>query len=104
VAHVGMLRNIIGCHHESPDGSGYPQGLEGDAIPLEARITKVADVFDALTSERPYKQAWSNQDAFAYLQAHAGRQFDADCVGALVAARDEVEAIQVRFREQAARQ
>jgi two-component system response regulator RpfG len=102
VAHIGMLRNIIGCHHESPDGSGYPQGLQGDAIPIEARIIKVADVFDALTSERPYKQAWSNRDAFAYLQANAGRQFDADCVGALAAARDEVEAIQARFREQAA--
>jgi two-component system response regulator RpfG len=101
IAHIGMLRNIIGCHHESPDGSGYPHGLKGDAIPLEARIIKVADVFDALTSERPYKQAWTNQAAFAYLQANAGRQFDAECVEALAAARDEVEAIQARFREQA---
>lgn len=103
VAHVDMLRNIVGCHHESPDGSGYPRGLKGSAIPLEARITKVADVFDALTSERPYKKAWSNGDAFAYLQANAGRLFDPDCVRALIAARDEVEAIQARFREHAAR-
>jgi HD-GYP domain-containing protein (c-di-GMP phosphodiesterase class II) len=99
VAHIGMLRNIIGCHHESPDGSGYPQGLKGDAIPVEARIIKVADVFDALTSERPYKKAWSNQAAFDFLESNAGRLFDAECVEALVGARDEVEAIQARFRE-----
>ena len=99
VAHIGMLRNIIGCHHESPDGSGYPQGLKGDAIPIEARIIKVADVFDALTSERPYKKAWSNQAAFDFLESNAGRLFDAECVEALVGARDEVEAIQARFRE-----
>jgi HD-GYP domain-containing protein (c-di-GMP phosphodiesterase class II) len=103
VAHVEMLRNIVGCHHESPDGSGYPRGLKGEAIPLEARIIKVADVFDALTSERPYKKAWSNQAAFAYLERNAGRLFDAECVEALVGARHEVEAIQARFREQAAR-
>jgi len=104
VAHVGMLRNIIGCHHESPDGSGYPAGLKGDAIPIEARITKVADVFDALTSDRPYKAAWTNEAAFAYLQAHAGRLFDAECVAALSAAREEVRQIQARFREEAALQ
>jgi HD-GYP domain-containing protein (c-di-GMP phosphodiesterase class II) len=103
VAHVDMLRNIIGCHHESPDGSGYPRGLIGDAIPIEARITKVADVFDALTSERPYKKAWSNQAAIGYLEQNAGRLFDAECVEALVGARDEAEAIQARFREQAER-
>jgi HD-GYP domain-containing protein (c-di-GMP phosphodiesterase class II) len=102
IVHIGMLRNIIGCHHESPDGSGYPAGLAGDAIPIEARITKVADVFDALTSDRPYKEAWTNDAAFAHLRAHAGHLFDAEAVDALVAARDEVEAIQARFREEAA--
>jgi len=100
IAHIGMLRNIIGCHHESPDGSGYPVGLAGEAIPLEARITKVADVFDALTTDRPYKRAWPNERAFAYLKAHAGRLFDADCVDVLIAHRNEVEAIQARFREE----
>jgi HD-GYP domain-containing protein (c-di-GMP phosphodiesterase class II) len=104
VAHVDMLRNIVGCHHESPDGSGYPRGLRGDAIPVEARIIKVADVFDALTSERPYKKAWSNQAAIAYLEQNAGRLFDAECVAALACAGDEVEAIQARFREQAGQQ
>ena len=102
IAYIGMLRNIIACHHESPDGSGYPLGLEGDAIPIEARITKVADVFDALTSDRPYKEAWTNDAAFAHLQAHAGHLFDTECVDALTAARSEVEAIQARFREEAA--
>ena len=102
IAHIGMLRNIIGCHHESPDGSGYPLGLAAEAIPIEARIIKVADVFDALTNDRPYKAAWENKAAFAYLKANAGRLFDAECVVALAAARDEVEAIQARFREEAA--
>jgi len=102
IAHIGMLRNIIGCHHESPDGSGYPVGLKGDAIPIEARITKVADVFDALTSDRPYKEAWTNDAAFAHLRANAGHLFDAEAVDALITARDEVEAIQARFREEAA--
>ncbi|MCA1926281.1 MAG: response regulator [Thiobacillus sp.] len=66
-------------HHEKFDGSGYPQGLAGDAIPLAARIVAVADMFDALTSKRPYKAAWSFQDALAYIQAQAGRHFDPDC-------------------------
>lgn len=102
IVHIGMLRNIIACHHESPDGSGYPAGLAGAAIPIEARITKVADVFDALTSERPYKEPWPNERAFAYLKANAGRLFDAECVQALLAAREQVEAIQARFKEETA--
>jgi two-component system response regulator RpfG len=56
VGYVEMLRNIANFHHEYVDGSGYPEGLKGDAIPKEARIVTVADVFDALTSERPYKK------------------------------------------------
>ncbi|MBV5336183.1 HD domain-containing protein, partial [bacterium] len=55
---AGLLRNVVGGHHEALDGSGYPLGLKGDEIPLEARITAAADVFDALTSRRPYKEAW----------------------------------------------
>jgi two-component system response regulator RpfG len=70
-------------HHERYDGSGYPDGLIGDAIPLEARIVAVADVFDALISERPYKQAWSMDAALGYLYAQRGRLFDPACVDAL---------------------
>ncbi len=95
--HIEILRNIVRCHHEAFDGSGYPVGLAGDAIPLEARIVTVGDVFDALTTRRHYKEAWSNDEAFAFLGAHAGRTFDADCVAALCAARGEAEAIQARF-------
>lgn len=95
--HIEILRNIVRCHHEAFDGSGYPAGLRGDAIPLEARIVTVGDVFDALTTRRHYKDAWSNADAFAFLGAHAGKTFDADCVAALIAARGEAEAIQSRF-------
>ncbi len=70
-------------HHERWDGSGYPDGLKEDQIPLPARIVAVADVFDALTSERPYKRAWSSAEAFDYMGAHRGTLFDPSCVDAL---------------------
>ena len=71
-------------HHEHYDGSGYPDGLAGDAIPLAARIVTVADVFDALISPRPYKPAWSIDEALAYLVEQRGALFDPACVDALV--------------------
>ncbi|MCK9538667.1 HD domain-containing phosphohydrolase [Dokdonella sp.] len=74
-------------HHERWDGSGYPDGLAGEAIPLGARIVAVADVFDALTSERPYKAAWGPDEAFAYMAAHRGTLFDKACVDALLGSR-----------------
>jgi HD-GYP domain-containing protein (c-di-GMP phosphodiesterase class II) len=94
-----VLRNIAEHHHEAVDGSGYPGSLRGEAIPLEARIVAVADVFDALTSRRPYKEAWTNDQAFEFLGAMAGEKFDAECVRALVDNRLEVERIQQKFRE-----
>ena len=69
-------------HHEKFDGSGYPQGQVGTGIPLPARIVAVADVFDALTSVRPYKKAWSFQNALEYVQMNSGKHFDPDCVRA----------------------
>jgi HD-GYP domain-containing protein (c-di-GMP phosphodiesterase class II) len=92
-----ILFNIVAHHHEHYDGSGYPAGLVGRQIPLEARIVTVADVFDALTSERPYKRAWSSDEAYAYLERNAGTRFDAECVRALVVARPRVEAIRKLF-------
>jgi HD-GYP domain-containing protein (c-di-GMP phosphodiesterase class II) len=99
--HVETLRNIALLHHEALNGSGYPNGLVDEEIPIEAKIVAVADVFDALTSARPYKEAWSNDEAFALLREMAGSKFDHDCVEALIAARAEVEAVQRRFREDA---
>lgn len=69
-------RRIALCHHEKWDGSGYPQGLKGEQIPLMARIVALADVFDALTSARPYKQAWSVEEALAYIESRVGSHFD----------------------------
>ena len=86
-------------HHERYDGSGYPDGLSGEDIPLEARIVAVADVFDALTSERPYKPAWPLSRAIALLREGRGSHFDGDCVDALLQAWDEVQAIRSRYRD-----
>ncbi len=99
IAHVDMLRNIAEFHHESVNGQGYPRGMKGEQIPLEARIVAVADVFDALTSARPYKEAWSNAAAIEELRKLAGESLDRDCVDALIQNLDEVERIQQRFRE-----
>jgi len=97
--HVNILRNIAEHHHEAVNGKGYPAGLKGGDIPLEARIVAVADVFDALTSRRPYKDAWTNDEAFAMLQRLAGEKLDAECVEALIRGREEVERIQEKFGE-----
>ncbi len=69
-------REISAGHHENYDGSGYPNNVKGDNIPLSARIVKLADVFDALTTKRPYKEPWSMTDALAHIEAQAGAMFD----------------------------
>ena len=97
--YVSVLRNIAEYHHEAINGTGYPEGKKGTQIPLEARIVAVADVFDALTSDRPYKKAWSNDEAFAMLDKMAGEKLDRDCVDAIVNSRKEVEEIQEQFKE-----
>lgn len=96
---LDLLRHIAESHHEAMDGSGYPHGLRDDAIPLEARIVAVADVFDALTSARPYKPSWTNDQAFAWLRKLARTKFDADCVEALVFNAPKVREIQAQFRD-----
>ena len=101
-AHVSILRNIVRAHHEALDGSGYPDGLKGAEIPLEARIVTVADVFDALTSDRRYKESWSQEEAFGFLMERKGTRFDAACVVALESHAAEVESIRQRFAEGAA--
>lgn len=99
IEHVEILRNIAEYHHEAVNGTGYPDGKMRDEIPLEARIVAVADVFDALTSRRPYKEAWSNELAITKLQQLAGEKLDKDCVDALLDNMDEVVKIQKQFAE-----
>lgn len=81
------------AHHERYDGSGYPYALKGNEIPLSARIVAVADVFDALTSVRPYKKAWSVDEAFDYIQAESGKHFDPELVTAICSIRGKIEKI-----------
>jgi len=80
-------------HHEKFDGTGYPTGLHGDDIPIVARIVAVADVFDALVSERPYKRAWALDEGMSYLKDQRGRHFDAKCVDAFLADPSKVRGI-----------
>ena len=72
------------CHHERWDGSGYPQGLAGEEIPFSARIFAVVDVWDALTSDRPYRKAWSEEEALSYIRDNSGILFDPLCVDAFL--------------------
>lgn len=99
VEHMAVLRNIAEFHHEAVNGSGYPSGIKGTEIPLEARIVAVADVFDALTSTRPYKVAWDNETALNTLKELAGETLDHDCVNALLSNMDQVLEIQAQFGE-----
>lgn len=98
--HAGILRSIVTCHHESWDGTGYPHGLSGPQIPLEAAIIKVADVFDALTSVRPYKQAWNMADAFAYCASEKGKSMNPLVVDALLACREPIREARLRLADQ----
>lgn len=81
-SYLRLAAEIARSHHERYDGQGYPDGLAGENIPLSARIVAVADVFDALTSARPYKDAWSEEDTARYLLEQAGRQFDPQVIDA----------------------
>ena len=94
-----MAREIALCHHEKWDGSGYPAGLKGDAIPLSARIVTVADVFDALTTARPYKKAWPVEEAIAHLKEGAGHHFDPHLVPLFLAQLPDILAIRERWKE-----
>jgi putative two-component system response regulator len=88
-----VASRIALCHHERYDGSGYPKGLKGNAIPLEARIASVADVFDALSSRRIYKAAWRHTDVRKYIREQKGKSFDPVVVEALEEMWPKVKAI-----------
>jgi putative two-component system response regulator len=94
---IQLAEEIAISHHEKFDGTGYPKGLAGEAIPLAGRIIAVADVFDALTSERSYKKAWSVDSARKFLHDGVGRQFCPACVAAFDKAWDEILEIKERF-------
>lgn len=95
-----QLGSIIALnHHEKFDGMGYPSGLKGQEIPLVARIVAVADVFDALVSERPYKQAWPAHQALDYIKQQSGHHFDPQCVSAFFDRLDDVYQIKSTFKD-----
>ena len=84
-------------HHEKFDGSGYPNGLHGEDIPLVARVVAVADVFDALVSERPYKHAWNMDDSIDFLKSQRGKHFDPTCLDAFLGDRIKIQGIIEEF-------
>lgn len=88
-----FLKHIVYYHHERFDGLGYPTGLKGKNIPLEARITMVADVFDALLSKRQYKDSWTLENTVSYMKKNAGNMFDPYCVDSLVSHLDQFVAL-----------
>lgn len=91
---------IARSHHERYDCTGYPEGLAGDNIPLAARIVSVADVFDALTTARPYKRPWPMEEAIAYIKKHSGSQFDARVVDAFLARIEDIGHIYEHLRDE----
>ena len=91
--YLQMGGEIALAHHEQYDGGGYPFGLSGTKIPISARIVSIVDVFDALTSERPYKKAWGIEESLEYLRNESGKRFDPELVTALLSLRPAIEKI-----------
>jgi putative two-component system response regulator len=96
---LSMARDIVLGHHEKWDGSGYPFARAGESIPVSARIVALADVFDALTSERPYKMAWPLARAVEYIKANAGKHFDPELVDVFFENLSEIDAVRLRHAE-----
>lgn len=94
-----IAKDIAYCHHEKWDGSGYPQGLKGESIPLSARIMTVADAFDALTNKRPYKKAWSFEDSVDYLVKSKGSHYDPEVINAFLEHLEEVRDVYDQFAD-----
>ena len=96
---MSMAHDIALTHHEKWNGKGYPHGLVGDAIPLVGRITALADVFDALTSERPYKQAWSTEKAVDLIERESGQHFDPGLVEIFTKHLPQIITIKEKYAE-----
>ena len=88
------------CHHEKWDGSGYPKKLKGSEIPLAGRIAAIADVFDALTSRRPYRKPFSLEESLAIIREGSGSHFDPDVVDSFFAIREEIITIKKQYGEE----
>jgi len=97
--YLKMGAEIALGHHEKYDGSGYPQGLVGEAIPLTARIVAVADVFDALTSRRCYKPAWCDKDVLSLITSESGKHFDPRCIDAFLSQIDRIKEIRAALSD-----
>ena len=96
---IAMARTVALTHHERWDGTGYPLGLSGENIPIEGRITAVADVFDALSSRRSYKEAYPLEECLAILQEESGAQFDPKVVDAFLKRTADIVAIQLEYAD-----
>jgi putative two-component system response regulator len=94
-----LARTIAISHHEKWNGTGYPYGLMGEEIPLESRIVAITDVFDALTSKRPYKEPWPEQKAYDLLESEKGKHFDPHLVDIFLSLKNEIREIQEKFKD-----
>jgi len=94
---LNSARLFAGCHHERWDGKGYPRGLKGDKIPLQGRIMAIVDVYDALVSERPYKKAFSDEEAVQIIMDNAGAQYDPKIAEVFFMVRDQFKAVREKL-------
>ena len=100
---INNLGEVIALtHHEKWDGSGYPKGLQGSKIPLVGRIVAIGDVFDALTSKRPYKEPFSLEKSYGIVKESKGTHFDPAVVDAFFAIEDEISSIKEKYKDQKA--
>jgi putative two-component system response regulator len=98
---LGFAAEIAYGHHERWDGTGYPRGLSGDDIPLSARLMAVADVYDALTTKRPYKDAFTHEESIAMMEAGRALHFDPDIIDAMLSIQNEFIDIAQRYKDTA---
>jgi putative two-component system response regulator len=96
---LSLALEVAQYHHEKWDGSGYPKGVSGEDIPLSARIVAIADVFDALTSERPYKKAWTVEKTLALIESESGKHFDPDLVPKFIACLSKILKVKEEYTD-----
>jgi len=94
---LNSARLFAGCHHERWDGKGYPRGLKGEKIPLQGRIMAIVDVYDALVSERPYKKAFSDEEAVQIIMDNAGVHYDPKIAEVFLSVKDQFKAVRAKL-------